>query len=89
MSPLALIRVVFEVLYVLLIARVVISWIPGIVISWIPGIDASHPAVRFIYRATAPILDPIRRIMPPIGGLDFSPWIAILLLSLVQRVVTN
>ena len=81
MSPLALIRVVFEVLYVLLIARVVISWIPGV--------DASHPAVRFIYRATAPILDPIRRIMPPIGGLDFSPWIAILLLSLVQRVVTN
>ena len=81
MSPLALIRVVFEVLYVLLIARVVISWIPGV--------DVSHPAVRFIYRVTAPILDPIRRIMPPIGGLDFSPWVAILLLSLVQRVVID
>jgi len=80
-SPLALIRVVFEVLYVLLIARVVISWIPGV--------DVSHPAVRFIYRVTAPILDPIRRIMPPIGGLDFSPWIAILLLLLVQRVVID
>jgi YggT family protein len=72
---------VFEVLYVLLIARVVISWIPGV--------DVSHPAVRFIYRVTAPILGPIRRIMPPIGGLDFSPWIAILLLSLVQRVVID
>ncbi len=81
MSPLAPIRVVFEVLYVLLIARVVISWIPGV--------DVSHPAVRFIYRVTAPILDPIRRIMPPIGGLDFSPWVAILLLSLVQRVVID
>jgi YggT family protein len=80
-SPLALIRVVFEVLYVLLIARVVISWIPGV--------DVSHPAVRVIYRVTAPILDPIRRIIPPIGGLDFSPWIAILLLSLVQRVVLD
>jgi len=80
-NPLAAVRVVFQVLYVLLIARVVLSWIPGV--------DLSHPAVRFVYRVTAPILDPIRRIIPPIAGLDFSPWIAILLLSLVQRVVTD
>jgi YggT family protein len=80
-SPLAAIRVVFEVVYVLLIARVVLSWIPGA--------DVSHPAVRFVYRVTAPILDPIRRVMPPIAGLDFSPWVAILLLSLAQRVLTN
>lgn len=80
-SPLAAVRVVFRALYVLLIARVVISWIPGV--------DVSHPAVRFVYRVTAPILDPIRRIMPLIGGLDFSPWVAILLLSVVQRLVTD
>ena len=81
MSPLAAVRIAFQALYVLLIARVVISWIPGV--------DASHPAVRFVYRVTSPILDPIRRIMPPIAGLDFSPWVAILLLSVVQRVVTD
>lgn len=81
MSPVAVVRVVFKALYVLLIARVVLSWIPGV--------DGSHPAVRFIHWVTAPILDPIRRFMPPIAGLDFSPWVAILLLSLVQRVVTD
>jgi YggT family protein len=80
-SLLAAIRVVFQALYVLLIARVVLSWVPGV--------DLSHPAVRFVYRVTAPILDPIRRVMPPIAGLDFSPWVAILLLSVVQRVLTD
>ncbi|HVH31000.1 MAG TPA: YggT family protein, partial [bacterium] len=67
--------------YVLLIARVILSWVPGV--------DLSHPAVRFVYRVTAPILDPIRRVMPPLGGLDFSPWVAILLLSVVERVLTD
>jgi YggT family protein len=80
-SLLGAIRVVFQAVYVLLIARVILSWVPGV--------DLSHPAVRFIYRVTAPIIDPIRRVMPPIGGLDFSPWVAILLLSVVQRVLTD
>lgn len=81
MSLLGAIRVVFQAVYVLLIARVILSWVPGV--------DLSHPAVRFVYRVTAPIRDPIRRVMPPIGGLDFSPWVAILLLSIVQRVLTD
>lgn len=81
MSLLGAIRVVFQAVYVLLIARVILSWVPGV--------DLSHSAVRFVYRVTAPILDPIRRVMPPIGGLDFSPWVAILLLSIVQRVLTD
>jgi YggT family protein len=57
--------------------------------SWIPGLDLSHPVVQFVHRVTAPILDPIRRLMPPFAGLDLSPWVALLLLWLVQRVVTN
>ena len=81
MSLLVAIRVVFQTVYVLLIVRVILSWVPGV--------DLSHPAVRFVYRVTAPILAPIRRLMPPIGGLDFSAWVAILLLSVVQRVLTD
>lgn len=79
MTPLAIVRLAFQVLYVLLLARVIMSWIPNL--------DLSHPAVQFVHRATAPILDPIRRLMPPVAGLDFSPWVAILLLTLVQRMV--
>ena len=29
----------------------------------------------FLYRATEPVLRPIRRVLPNLGGIDFSPWI--------------
>ncbi len=52
------------------------------------AVQLNHPTVRQIYnmleRAVAPILDPIRKILPPIGGMDFSPLIAILVLQWVQ-----
>jgi YggT family protein len=37
----------------------------------------------FLYRATEPVLRPIRRILPNLGGIDFSPWIVCLLIQLV------
>lgn len=69
----------FLLVNVLLIIRVVLSWIPNV--------DYYHPVVQFIFRVTSPILDPIRRVVPPAGGLDLSPLVAILLLQLLQRVV--
>jgi len=76
-----LVRLLFQALYILLIVRVVLSWLPGL------GQD--HPAVDFVYRATSPLLAPIRRVMPPVGGLDLSPLVAILLLTLVQSLVMS
>jgi YggT family protein len=81
MDLVALIRLLFQAFYVLLIIRVVLSWLPGV------GQD--HPAVAFVYRATSPLFTPIRRVMPPVGGLDLSPLVAILLLTLVQSVVMS
>jgi YggT family protein len=69
----------FLLAYVLLIIRVVLSWIPNV--------NYYHPVVQLIYRATSLILDPIRRIVPPAGGLDLSPLVAILLLQVVRQVV--
>jgi len=76
-----LIRLLFQALYVLLIIRVLLSWVPGVA--------QDHPAVAFVFRATSPLLTPIRRVMPPVGGLDLSPLVAILLLTLVQTLVIN
>ncbi|GAN76116.1 YggT family protein [Acidisphaera rubrifaciens] len=41
----------------------------------------------FLYRATEPALRPIRRILPDLGGIDFSPWILCLLIRLVAMPV--
>lgn len=58
-----------------------------VLLTWIPSVDYGHPLIRLIARITDPILLPVRRILPPMGGLDLSPIIAILLLSLVGRLL--
>lgn len=46
------------------------------VLSWFRP-DPYHPAVRLLARFTDPVLAPIQRFMPDLGGLDLSPIIAI------------
>ena len=45
-------------------------------ISWVNP-DPYNPIVRFLYAATEPVLRPIRRRLPVMGGIDFSPLIVI------------
>lgn len=56
-----------------------------VLLSWFPNVDRGNPIVRFIYNATEPILSPIRNLLPATGGLDFSPLIVFLLISLIVR----
>mgnify|MGYP001041874306 CR=1 FL=1 len=42
---------------------------------------------QFVYEITEPVLGPIRRVIPPVLGLDFSPMVAMLLVSMVSRVL--
>ena len=67
-------------LMVLVIARVVVSWLAP---------TGGGGLVAFIYQATEPILSPIRRLVPPSGGLDWAPLIAMLVLGLLLRVVVR
>jgi YggT family protein len=77
----SLVNLAFQVLNLLILIR--------IILSWVPGMGPDHPAVRVVHQLTSPILDPIRRMMPPVGGLDLSPVVAILLLSLVRALLVN
>ena len=74
------VRLLVMVVWLLLIARVVLSWTNPL---------GGGGLVAFIYQATEPILAPIRRILPPTGGLDWSPLIALLILGALLRFVTN
>jgi len=60
----------------------------GAIISWVNP-DPYHPVVRTIRRLTEPVLSPIRRIIPPIAGIDFSPVVAIFLVYLVQEFLVD
>jgi YggT family protein len=57
------------------------------VMTWIPNLDWRNPIVRFIYDLTEPVLRPVRQLLPPQGGMDFSPIIVFIGLSLLSRVV--
>lgn len=52
----------------------------AVVASWI-RLDPSNPIIRVVNALTEPVLAPIRRILPPVGGLDLSPMILLLLLQ--------
>lgn len=41
----------------------------------------------FLYRLTDPVLRPIRNMLPNLGGIDLSPWIAVVLIQVVQAYV--
>lgn len=46
-----------------------------------------HPARNFLRRILEPFLSPIRRAIPPSGGLDFSPMVLIILVLLVRSLL--
>jgi YggT family protein len=68
------------VLWFLLIARVVLSW---------TNPRGGGGLAAFVYQATEPILAPIRRLLPPTSGIDWSPLIAMLLLGVIVRVIVR
>ena len=55
-----------------------------IFMSWLPSIDCDKQPVKFIRIITDAYLDIFRRFIPPFGGLDFSPIVALLFLNLLQ-----
>ena len=56
------------------------------IVSWIP-LDRRHPVAAFVYRVTEPVLAPIRRALPPIGGLDFSPMVLLIALQVLKSIL--
>jgi len=56
-------------------------------LSWIPSVDYRHPLMSLLIRVTDPILLPVRRALPPAGGFDLSPLVAILLLNLANQLL--
>ena len=71
----------FTILRWLLLARVLLSWIP---------LKRNNPLVQLIYEVTEPLLAPIRKLMPKSGmALDFSPLLAYFLLYIINGAVIS
>ena len=64
----------------LIFLRVVLSWL---------GNCEQNAATRFIHEATEPILSPIRKALPKIAFIDFSPMIALLIIDVAKTLILN
>lgn len=69
--------------YISLIISVVSSWLVafGVINSYQPLVQA---ILSFVHAITEPILKPIRRIIPPVNGMDLSPLVALLLIHFLR-----
>jgi YggT family protein len=58
-----------------------------IVFSW--GVSSVNTFLRFLVRATEPVLGPFRRLIPPLGMFDISPIVVLLLIQLFQQAIAG
>ncbi len=58
----------------------------AVVISWTRAPE-HHPAVRFIRKITEPVFQAVRKVLPPMGGIDFSPMVVLIGLQLLSRLL--
>jgi Predicted integral membrane protein len=74
-----LLDVLFQGLYMALLVRVLLSWIPH---------DPYHPIMQFLFRITDPLLRPFQNLVPSWKfGIDLSPIFAFFALGIVRKLV--
>lgn len=73
------IRFIFQVITLLVIVQALLSFFMA----------PYHPLRQTLDRIVSPLLNPIRRILPPVGSIDFSPLILIILLNVLESVLIN
>ncbi|HEX6291653.1 MAG TPA: YggT family protein [Herpetosiphonaceae bacterium] len=73
-------QLLFNALYIAIIGRILLSFIDQ---------SGQMRISQILYEITEPILAPLRRIIPSVGFIDFSPMVAILLLSVLRGLVLS
>lgn len=79
----SIVSLLFLILEILILARVILSFVPPNSLSY------DHPARVTVFNLTEPMLLPIRQILPPMGGLDFSPMILLIIGDMIRRILLS
>lgn len=74
------VNLLFSALYFAILVRILLTWVP---------MSQDNAIVRLLNQITEPILAPARRIIPPMGGIDFSPMVVLLVLYIGQRLLVS
>ena len=75
-----IVGMLLNILAFAIFARAMVSWFP---------IDREGPVVRALDFVTEPVIDPLRKIIPPIGMIDLTPTIAMIILFIAAGQLMN
>jgi YggT family protein len=78
MFVIQLVELLFTLYIIILLARVLLSWVQ---------VDPRNPIINLIHQLTEPLLAPIRRMLPQSGGLDFSPMVAFIVVLIAEQII--
>lgn len=73
-----LVALTFDIFIVALFVQAILSWVNP---------DPRHPISSLLYSLTLPVLRPIRKHIPPVGGIDLSTLVALIGLMFIKRLV--
>ena len=84
----SLIDTVFTIYIILLLASVISSWLVQFNVLNTQN-QFIYSLLGFLYRITEPALRPLRRLIPPLGGIDLSPMILIIALYFICDLIVD
>ncbi len=80
------INLIFEFFSIIILIDVLASWVMVLNVR-LP--DALFRLLEVVHNIAGIVLNPIRRVMPSMGGLDLSPFIALLLMGFIQQLLVR
>ena len=80
MTTQAIVNLIFETLWWVILGRVLMSWFDP---------SGKYRISRILYDMSEPILAPARRILPTFGGVDWSPLVTMIALNLLQNLIVS
>lgn len=74
-SVLGIVGLLVNIYFFALLAMIILSWVAA---------GSNNPAIYLLHQITEPVMSPFRKLLPPMGGLDFSPILLFILINVVQ-----
>lgn len=74
-----IVQTIFEILSLVVLVDVILSYF----------MSPFHPIRVFLDRIVGPMLNPIRRVVPPLMNIDFSPVILLILLQIIESILVR
>ena len=72
---LGVVALLVNIYFFALLAMIILSWVAA---------GSRHPAIYLLYQITEPVMVPFRKVLPNMGGLDFSPILVFILINIIQ-----